>query len=529
MSQSRPSNKQLMRNIIELVSATTLPENYDAIVQTFCLWCRKKNENQSQTLHELINNKHFISSIIKHFATFNTQIIDAKRASHHPANYTFETFPQLANSANKSTPIVDTEHRCNLCLCILVNLSETDYFIQNGGQIRSIFNRSITNLFSLISSILSHCKLYRLNLSNKLFRFLQRMLPPINSSKSKSFCAQFDVPMIIERCCEFMIYRVHIDGDGYIDETKDNYNNLYGIQASLAPFIDSVISIVTYFISSKWHKQYVFQHLQITPCIVTVCCRLCHELQSAFNLEPYNNITSMFGQPEGFQSVLQEMNNRLYNNEFEGHRVVIDACMEYLYYYALEKDIKRVNIPVVNGGTESFESCWHDYQYVVALLRWVTNNDILGLYLDTIASKLGYDVQVREDVEGKNKKELTCHKVYSVNKMNCFYSKCKKSLDMKQKSKLKKCRQCESAFYCSKQCQKRDWKTHKEICNQSKDGTKGNNDELICFNVDCPNTTDLRRCTGCYDVFYCSVKCQTQHWKQHKTYCKTKRRKNTNV
>lgn len=34
---------------------------------------------------------------------------------------------------------------------------------------------------------------------------------------------------------------------------------------------------------------------------------------------------------------------------------------------------------------------------------------------------------------------------------------------------LKRCAQCKSTFYCSRQCQKDDWKAHKTHCNQAND------------------------------------------------------------
>ena len=52
--------------------------------------------------------------------------------------------------------------------------------------------------------------------------------------------------------------------------------------------------------------------------------------------------------------------------------------------------------------------------------------------------------------------------------MKCLWIKCeKKAIDLKS-SKLRKCKRCRVARYCSKYCQKRDWKygNHKQICDK---------------------------------------------------------------
>ena len=51
--------------------------------------------------------------------------------------------------------------------------------------------------------------------------------------------------------------------------------------------------------------------------------------------------------------------------------------------------------------------------------------------------------------------------------MKCLWIECDKSAKDLEDGKLQKCSRCRVARYCSKECQKRDWKygQHKEICN----------------------------------------------------------------
>lgn len=42
----------------------------------------------------------------------------------------------------------------------------------------------------------------------------------------------------------------------------------------------------------------------------------------------------------------------------------------------------------------------------------------------------------------------------------------------KSDEKLSKCSSCNVVHYCSKECQRRDWKTHKVYCNSCKEGSK---------------------------------------------------------
>ncbi|GBC02154.1 hypothetical protein RclHR1_04480018 [Rhizophagus clarus] len=101
------------------------------------------------------------------------------------------------------------------------------------------------------------------------------------------------------------------------------------------------------------------------------------------------------------------------------------------------------------------------------------------------------------------------------------------------------CSKCKLVFYCSRDCQKEDWKSHKKECkstlstladvsiaegnNEIKDNseieTKKNND--TCSRCGKTSVVEVGGgiCSKCKLVFYCSRDCQKEDWKRHKKEC----------
>jgi hypothetical protein len=76
---------------------------------------------------------------------------------------------------------------------------------------------------------------------------------------------------------------------------------------------------------------------------------------------------------------------------------------------------------------------------------------------------------------------------------------------------LKCCERCKNAWYCSKECQDKAWKTHQYICTVVLPKCHYCDEEF----------EKLLSCGRCKAAFYCSRNCQSKAWKDHKNVCRT--------
>ena len=128
----------------------------------------------------------------------------------------------------------------------------------------------------------------------------------------------------------------------------------------------------------------------------------------------------------------------------------------------------------------------------------------------------------------------------------------------------KACSGCKVVRYCSMECHVAHWGEHRPLCkqlqqqighqqqqgdgNQQRDQAEGeaceqghdaisNEDQSqqqqqegasssgtsqVCGNPSCSGSgarVELKRCSGCSAVWYCSIQCQRNHWKEHKARC----------
>ena len=93
--------------------------------------------------------------------------------------------------------------------------------------------------------------------------------------------------------------------------------------------------------------------------------------------------------------------------------------------------------------------------------------------------------------------------------------KCGDSLCCSTKD-LKECSRCKQVSYCSKECQSHDWKDHKKVCKKVEECTSP---PVKCADSLCCSTKDLKECSRCKQVSYCSRECQSHDWKTHKPNC----------
>ncbi|XP_052274096.1 uncharacterized protein LOC127874031 isoform X3 [Dreissena polymorpha] len=89
------------------------------------------------------------------------------------------------------------------------------------------------------------------------------------------------------------------------------------------------------------------------------------------------------------------------------------------------------------------------------------------------------------------------------------------------------CSNCKGAMYCSRQCQKADWKKHKRLCNTSTsfktDSQSPNNGDKEALGI-CAfcQRVGAHKCAKCKRTWYCTRVCQAADWKRHKPGCKRK-------
>ena len=83
-----------------------------------------------------------------------------------------------------------------------------------------------------------------------------------------------------------------------------------------------------------------------------------------------------------------------------------------------------------------------------------------------------------------------------------------------------KCDKCNQALYCSKKCQDEDWPKHRAACEKIKPPKpkekivpKIEGDCFVCKK----KTSTL--CAQCHLVYYCTRECQVKDWPIHKTIC----------
>ena len=91
------------------------------------------------------------------------------------------------------------------------------------------------------------------------------------------------------------------------------------------------------------------------------------------------------------------------------------------------------------------------------------------------------------------------------------------------KTGLTSCAACTSVKYCSAECQKAHWKSHKAYCKKQIAAAEAKAAEAKATKK-CAANGCLKKgasaCSACRSVSYCSKECQKAHWKEHKQTCR---------
>jgi hypothetical protein len=100
----------------------------------------------------------------------------------------------------------------------------------------------------------------------------------------------------------------------------------------------------------------------------------------------------------------------------------------------------------------------------------------------------------------------------------------------------KLCRGCMNQYYCSRDCQLKDWHSHKSTCDEMRqsrekaDKIRGKvrdtnytqtRPRVVKVCGSCGSVlSKARLCGGCKSQYYCNQECQSNDWENHKTICK---------
>ena len=85
-------------------------------------------------------------------------------------------------------------------------------------------------------------------------------------------------------------------------------------------------------------------------------------------------------------------------------------------------------------------------------------------------------------------------------------------------NKLSTCSGCRAAKYCSKSCQKSNWKEHRNRCHQHLISGEFQEICAVCQKVS-PLGKKFSWCSLCQSIKYCSANCQKLDWPTHKIHC----------
>ena len=69
------------------------------------------------------------------------------------------------------------------------------------------------------------------------------------------------------------------------------------------------------------------------------------------------------------------------------------------------------------------------------------------------------------------------------------------------------------------ECITHDWKLHKKVCKKVEESTSTTSPPIKCADSLCCSTKNLKECSRCKQVSYCSKECQLHDWKSHKPNC----------
>jgi tetratricopeptide (TPR) repeat protein len=249
--------------------------------------------------------------------------------------------------------------------------------------------------------------------------------------------------------------------------------------------------------------------------------------------------------------------NRIYDNDKSGITVAENSNVSILENEILRNSKWGILIDDLSQAVVKKNKIKHNQCGGIGFVRSSVEKSVIE-YNDISFNSgpgihnLQYSAKDRKNKLQDNKEVINQPKAESEVKI-CYCCK-------KPNTTLRKCGNCFTAQYCGKQCQKSDWKNHKEICNylvpvegsviehshissnsgsainkegllptKRRENTLQDNKEVrnqptaqseakLCYYCKKPET-NLKKCTYCFTAQYCGKQCQKSDWNNHKKLC----------
>ena len=188
---------------------------------------------------------------------------------------------------------------------------------------------------------------------------------------------------------------------------------------------------------------------------------------------------------------------------------------------------------VLEAAFMHFAACtlhrtYHKHLTRVKIEHHFTHAVVYPLYMDKDKCSSYYSKLVMDDHEllpSKPKQSIPSPTLEACTPFPTIHDKEKCYYCNSTEKKLLKCSRCNEVWYCSKKCQAEHWKIHKTVCKVVATNSSAAPSDfsqqptpLTCSACN-KESNELKKCLACHSVAYCNTACQKKDWPKHRAYC----------